>query len=137
MGWLLGNLGGALGKRWVMAVIATIFLGLISTIGIFQMQKDGLREDITEISAQMSKAQAEHISEILRITVKNNQMIKSKIAEEEIKRLNAEISRQKVKARVELIINRQLNKKLKKLESMDLGKCKLSEELKTLLNGDK
>lgn len=137
LNWLIGNLDGALGQRWFMAVVLTLFAGLISIITIIQIQKDNLREDIVEITAQLSKQQSEHIAEIQRITVKNNQIIKDMVSQEDVARLKAELSRQKVKARVELIINKQLNKKLKKLESIDLEKCELPEEVKIILNGEK
>lgn len=136
LSWFGTNLGGVLGKKWVMAVIATLFLIGSTYIGYKINQVNRLIDEKIELKAQLSKDRAEFLAEIDRITVKNNTIIESTIAEEEILILKAELARQKVKARVELIINKQLNKKLEQLEKIKFENCELSDELKKLLNGE-
>ena len=133
--WIGGNLGGALGKRWFMIAMIVLNITLVIALGIDQVKKGYLRGKITDISAQLSKEQSQHVAEVDRITVKNNQTVLDMLAQEEIARLNAELENEKSKALVSLESNKNLNKKLKELEKLDVKECELSEEVKTLLNG--
>lgn len=135
MNWLFSNLNGFIGQKWFMAVVFTIIIMMKIVIITFQFQKDGLREDVSNYKAQLTKTQAEHVAEIDRITVKHNQIIKDMISKEEVIRLENELENEKRKALVELESRKKLNKKLKKLDSIEIQKCELSQELREIING--
>lgn len=141
LGFLGSNLSGVLGTKWFMAVALTIFVGMNITIYTFQKQKENLREDLSEVKAVLSKEQAEHLSEIERITVKNNQIIKDSISQEDIARLQAQLESEKIKAKIELDENKKLNEKLKELENLKeddyFKQCPIPEDVKSILNKGK
>tara|TARA_R110000787_G_scaffold74087_5_gene164830 strand:- start:482 stop:943 length:462 start_codon:yes stop_codon:yes gene_type:complete len=141
LGFLGSNLSGVLGTKWFMAVALTIFIGMNITIYTFQKQKENLREEKTELSAQLSKEQAEHLSEIERITVLHNQIIKDSISQEDIARLQAQLESEKIKAKIELDENKKLNNRLKELENLKeddyFKQCPIPEDVKSILNKGK
>lgn len=133
--WFGGNLDGSIGKRWFMIAMIVINIMLVCFSGLDQIKKSILRGKLTNMTAQLSKEQSQHVAEVERITVKNNQSILDMLAKEEIARLNAELENERAKAIVEIKSNKELNKKLKELEQLEINECELSEEVKTLLNG--
>lgn len=134
MKWLIGNLNGIIGQRWFMAVLITVFIIMKATIITFQMQKDELRDEKTEIISQMNKNKSEHISEIKRITVKHNQIIKDMISKEELKRLQSELENQKNKTKVEKVYIDKLNQELEQVKLLNIDRCELSPEVIKILN---
>lgn len=137
--WLGSNAGGIIGKKWVMAVIITLFITGLAALGYMQYQKEELREEKAEIMAQLSKEQAQHVAEVERITVKNNQIIKDMINNEDLERLQTQLANLKKKSKISSESKTKLERKLKELENTknEWLKCEMPQDIKQILNGDK
>lgn len=127
---------GFFGKHFK-AIAIFGYIALFATIITFQIQKDNLREDITNISSEKKGLEIFYKAEIERITTKHNQIIKDMINDEEMARIKAENERLKELAEIERNKNKELNKKVSDLSKVkDDTNCldtEIPKEIKEIL----
>lgn len=112
------------------------YVALFATIITFQIQKDNLREDVTQITSEKEGLEAFYKAEIERITTKHNQIIKDMINEEELLLREAEIERLNRQLKLKEQSNNKLKEELDDLQKIEDDNCldkEIPEELKEIL----